>query len=125
MIRPEFPPPPLLDQGWYADPTGRYEARFWDGQKWTGHISHYGATGKDPIVRARFDHLWVRFLGRMILWLTVLVVIFFLIKAFWPDNTTSDSLSTGSGLDFSTIQVGEQPVTLASNKFSSGLEFRL
>jgi Protein of unknown function (DUF2510) len=21
--------------GWYADPTGRYELRYWDGSRWT------------------------------------------------------------------------------------------
>ncbi len=105
MIRPDFPPPPLLDEGWYADPTGRYEARFWDGQRWTRHISHYGASGTDPIVRARFDRLWIRLLGRLLLWVTVIVIIFLLIRAFLPDDLSNDSLMNGSGLDFSSAQL--------------------
>lgn len=28
---------------WYADPTGRHAQRYWDGQRWTGHVA--GADG--------------------------------------------------------------------------------
>ncbi|MEG3586022.1 MAG: DUF2510 domain-containing protein [Actinomycetota bacterium] len=122
MIRPEFPPPPLLDQGWYADPTGRYEARFWDGKKWTGHISHYGATGSDPIVRARFDRLWIRFLGRLALWASMGLILFFLIRAFWPDDINGDSLNNGSELEFTTVQVWAESTTLGSNNLSVGVK---
>lgn len=45
----------MLDSGWYPDPTGRYEARFWDGRRWTAHVSHYGAVGTDPMRRARME----------------------------------------------------------------------
>lgn len=91
MPRPQFPPPPILDSGWYADPTGRYEARYWDGLKWTGHVSHYGATGTDPILRARFDRLWIRMLGKLILWVLVLGLLFMVIKMYWPDGGGSDT----------------------------------
>lgn len=33
---------------WYADPTGRYEQRYWDGARWTDHVS----TGGTPTVDA-------------------------------------------------------------------------
>ncbi|KIE52513.1 MAG: DUF2510 domain-containing protein [Acidimicrobiaceae bacterium] len=118
MIRPEFPPPPLLDKGWYADPTGRYEARFWDGKKWTSHISHYGATGTDPIMRARFDRLWIRLIGRVVLWGSVLVAIFLVVKAFWPEDIVSSPVNELSGLEFSTIQVSDGSVTLLSSEFN-------
>mgnify|MGYP003952468873 CR=1 FL=1 len=124
MIRPEFPPPPLLDQGWYADPTGRYEARFWDGQKWTGHISHYGATGKDPIVRARLDRLWIRFLRSVILWASVGLLLFFLIRAFWPDDINSDSLNNRSELESTTVQIRTESVTLGSGNISVGVKVK-
>lgn len=26
--------------GWYPDPSGRYEVRYWDGRSWTEHIAH-------------------------------------------------------------------------------------
>ena len=124
MIRPEFPPPPLLDQGWYADPTGRYEARFWDGQKWTGHISHYGATGKDPIVRARLDRLWIRFLRSIVLWVSIGLILFFLIRAFWPDDISVDSLDNRSELESTTIQIVTESVTLGSGNLNVGVKVK-
>jgi len=124
VIRPEFPPPPLLDQGWYADPTGRYEARFWDGQKWTGHISHYGATGKDPIVRARLDRLWIRLLRSIVLWALVGLILFFLIRAFWPDDLNGDSLNNRSELESTTVQIRTESVTLGSDILSVGVKVK-
>ena len=82
-MRPIFPPPPLLDEGWYPDPTGRYEARYWDGQKWTKHVSHYGAVGTDPVLRARFDRLWVRLMIRFVTG-RILLALYLLIKDFGP-----------------------------------------
>src|SRR3954469_9404160 len=35
--------------GWYADPTGRSEHRYWDGSRWTEHVSNRGLAGIDPI----------------------------------------------------------------------------
>lgn len=32
--------------GWYADPTGRYEHRYWDGQRWTDSV---GANGQQHV----------------------------------------------------------------------------
>ena len=37
---------------WYPDPTHRHELRYWDGAKWTDHISDQGATGTDPVDQA-------------------------------------------------------------------------
>lgn len=34
---------------WAADPTGRNQYRWWDGQVWTAHVSTNGATATDPI----------------------------------------------------------------------------
>ena len=39
----EYPP------SWLADPTGRHELRYWDGSRWTEHVSDGGATGQDPL----------------------------------------------------------------------------
>jgi uncharacterized protein YxjI len=33
--------------GWYPDPLGRYELRYWDGRAWTAHVSTRGQTGMD------------------------------------------------------------------------------
>ena len=38
-----------MDEGWYSDPFDRFQARWYNGKKWTKHISHFGSTGKDPI----------------------------------------------------------------------------
>ena len=35
--------------GWHADPTGRYEQRYWDGQGWTPHVFRSGVQASDPI----------------------------------------------------------------------------
>ncbi len=35
--------------GWYADPQGRHEQRYWDGNGWTDHVSDAGTAGTDPV----------------------------------------------------------------------------
>lgn len=35
--------------GWYADPTGRFEHRYWDGATWTEHVSRAGQAETDPL----------------------------------------------------------------------------
>jgi hypothetical protein len=35
--------------GWFADPGRRHELRYWDGQRWTGHVSDRGTQGRDPL----------------------------------------------------------------------------
>lgn len=34
--------------GWYPDPAGRYEYRFWDGSDWTANVSRSGEQLTDP-----------------------------------------------------------------------------
>ena len=36
--------------GWYADPSGRFELRYWDGGTWTEHVSRRGQQYTDPPV---------------------------------------------------------------------------
>jgi uncharacterized protein YxjI len=36
--------------GWYADPLGRHEVRYFDGQQWTEHVSSHGRASIDPPV---------------------------------------------------------------------------
>ena len=33
---------------WYADPSGRYNYRYWDGSEWTNQVSSGGASALDP-----------------------------------------------------------------------------
>jgi len=37
--------------GWYADPSGRYELRYWDGSAWTEHVARSGQQYTDPPVK--------------------------------------------------------------------------
>ena len=39
---------PKVPADWYKDPAGRYEYRYWDGTKWTEHVSRGGKVFKDP-----------------------------------------------------------------------------
>lgn len=39
------PPPP----SWQRDPFGRSEFRWWDGLRWTEHVTTAGAPSTDPI----------------------------------------------------------------------------
>ena len=45
------PPPSAIDlaPGWQRDPSGRNELRYWDGAKWTSHVSNAGVPGSDPM----------------------------------------------------------------------------
>jgi hypothetical protein len=36
--------------GWYADPSTRFELRYWDGAQWTEHVSRAGQQYTDPPV---------------------------------------------------------------------------
>lgn len=47
---PEPAPTPTVPAGWYADPAGRYELRYWDGGTWTEHVSRAGQQFTDPPV---------------------------------------------------------------------------
>jgi hypothetical protein len=35
--------------GWYPDPAGRHEHRFWDGARWTDNVVDHGVRGVDPL----------------------------------------------------------------------------
>ena len=40
--------PPMVPAGWYADPAGRHEYRYWDGTYWTAGVADGGITAADP-----------------------------------------------------------------------------
>lgn len=53
---PASTPPPVAaapaagePASWRPDPSGRHELRYWDGQRWTEHVSDRGAAGVDPL----------------------------------------------------------------------------
>ena len=41
---------PAVPAGWYSDPAGRFELRYWDGNTWTEHVSRAGQQYTDPPV---------------------------------------------------------------------------
>jgi hypothetical protein len=45
-----YTPTPTVPAGWYADPSGRFELRYWDGNGWTEHVSRAGQQFTDPPV---------------------------------------------------------------------------
>jgi len=38
---------PLAAAGWFADPTGRHQQRYWDGSRWTDAVSDDGVQASD------------------------------------------------------------------------------
>lgn len=41
----------LAPAGWYADPAGRFDLRYWDGAQWTEHVARNGHQETDPPIR--------------------------------------------------------------------------
>ncbi len=37
----------MPDANWYPDPSGRHELRYWDGERWTEHVSDHGRQSTD------------------------------------------------------------------------------
>jgi hypothetical protein len=48
---PEPAPVVTTPAGWYPDPSGRFELRYWDGNQWTEHVARAGQQFTDPPVR--------------------------------------------------------------------------
>jgi hypothetical protein len=50
LKRPSLPPVPPNDRApdWKLDPLGRHELRYWDGLRWTEHVSDESRTSTDP-----------------------------------------------------------------------------
>lgn len=48
---PAAPPPPpgAKPSGWYTDPTGRTDQRYFDGSNWTSNVMRSGEQGTDPL----------------------------------------------------------------------------
>lgn len=46
---PTPPPPPPTPAAWSVDPGGTHELRWWDGARWTEHVSDGGRQTVDPL----------------------------------------------------------------------------
>jgi len=44
--------------GWFPDPTGRCEYRYWNGERWTADVSVHGSRFVDPIGPATYQPGW-------------------------------------------------------------------
>jgi hypothetical protein len=51
--------PDIPSDGWYKDPSGIRQFRFWDGRQWTGHVTHKNKTFSEPMV---VPNGWMRLL---------------------------------------------------------------
>jgi uncharacterized protein DUF2510 len=49
MHRPATVADMLPAEGWYPDPTGRFQHRWWDGRAWAAVVSYGGRTLSDPL----------------------------------------------------------------------------
>jgi molecular chaperone DnaK len=47
--------PATTDAGWQADPTGRHEHRYWNGNAWTDDVSDAGVSATDPLAASTTD----------------------------------------------------------------------
>lgn len=49
-VAPAEPVPPASPPAdWYADPRGRHQYRYWDGEAWTDHVADNGVAAIDPL----------------------------------------------------------------------------
>ena len=48
-LPPDTPPRGGVPAGWYTDPLGRHQNRYWDGWKWTEHVADNGVGAVDPL----------------------------------------------------------------------------
>jgi len=48
-VEPDLPQDSRKSQGWYDDPAGKHERRFWDGQDWTASVIDDGVQSSDPM----------------------------------------------------------------------------
>ena len=44
-----MPEAPTWPPGWFRDPTGRHDHRWWDGVAWTGHVADAGVAATDEL----------------------------------------------------------------------------
>lgn len=43
------------EPGWFADPAGRFDSRYWDGARWTEAVMRAGSVDTDPVPVDRSD----------------------------------------------------------------------
>ena len=45
----------MANSGWYRDPTGQADGRYWDGQRWSDQADRHGVTISSPIDAAHAE----------------------------------------------------------------------
>ena len=74
---------PSAPSGWYADPLGRGEHRFWDGSSWTDHVSTAGVVSQSPLKMGSLGRLKWFMLGLVSPLVVKFVVFAWLRVVFW------------------------------------------
>jgi hypothetical protein len=46
---PDAPAVASVPAAWHPDPIGRHELRYWDGSRWSQHVSDAGVQSTDPL----------------------------------------------------------------------------
>lgn len=68
--QPQAQVPFDVPAGWYDDPRGAQQYRYWDGVGWTDHVVPAPSTG-----RTRGSHAWIAALLVLLAFLVALVLI--------------------------------------------------
>jgi len=50
VVASNTPSSQTVPAAWYADPSGRFELRYWNGKEWTEHVARSGQQFTDPPV---------------------------------------------------------------------------
>src|SRR5437763_5789191 len=86
-----------IPAAWVSDPTRQHEARYWDGQRWTEHVSDGGVAGTDPLpppprpvpppprlgVPQREDPAPSHFLRFFGIWLAMVLLCYVIVGIVW------------------------------------------
>lgn len=51
----EYDSPGTVPAGWFEDPMGRHQYRYWDGTIWTDTVADNGQQAVDPLVPVKLD----------------------------------------------------------------------
>lgn len=115
--------PPEQDRsvapGWYQDPAGRYESRYWDGSAWTHHVAEGDRYVRDDGAHPEDSPLGLvgrvgnQGQGEKSGWRTlgtiVAAVVVFLVGSYFFDFYSTDSPSELSGEETDRDQVSDSP----------------
>lgn len=100
--------PPPASPGWYPDPSGSPQRRYWDGSTWTENVAPYDApptTGAAPVATSSMSKgcIWALVIGAVLL--LVIPILAVVALRFLGDSTedilsdVSSDIESDSGFD--------------------------